>query len=501
MRVLIRSDASSTIGSGHIARLLPLARALRKQGSHVAFACRLLSGHRLEALAGEGFETFALPPRYPGEDPQQAIESMLPWQADIDALANVLHDPTGFDWIIVDHYGLDHHWQTAARRWAPRIAAVDDLATRRYTVDLLLNQNLSGTPQAYVALLDPGCQTLLGPRFAMLREEFCAPAITIKPRAKRVLVNFGGFDAAMQTHHAMLALADFNELDVDFVAGTDNPAWAQMIAMAANHSNWRLHRFVSDFSRLMREADLFIGAGGGTSWERAALGLPTICMAVSNNQQANGEAMAGSGAHVYLGAREQVSVAQLREAIGFVAGNEGIRQSLAMHSRQLVDGRGAQRVAVALAGAVLQLRRATSSDAQLLFEGRNAQAVRRGSLESGVIEWSAHQPWLSASLNNPDRLLLIAEADDGPVGVLRYDLRGCAAEVSIYLFEDRLGLGWGRALLARGEAFVKAHWPQLTSITAQVLPANQASLNVFREAGFTQNACVFTRQLIEGSAQ
>ena len=64
--------------------------------------------------------------------------------------------------------------------------------------------------------------------------------------------------------------------------------------------------------------------------------------------------------------------------------------------------------------------------------------------------------WLTASLSNAQRLLLIAEADDGPVGVLRYDLRGLRAEVSIYLFEGRFGLGWGRALLARGEAFVEA---------------------------------------------
>ena len=295
---------------------LTLARVLRKQGAHVAFACRLLPGHRLDSLAAEGFETFALPDRYPDEDPQQAIESMLPWQADIAALGQALESHPAFDWIIVDHYGLDHHWQTAARRWAPRIAAVDDLATRTYSVDLLLNQNLSGTPQAYASLVAPDCQTLLGPRFAMLRDEFCCPAIPIKPQAKRVLVNFGGFDAAMQTHHAMLALADLHDLEVDFVAGADNPAWTQMQALAASRPNWRLHRFVSDFYRLMTEADLFVGAGGGTSWERAAMGLPTICIAVSNNQQANGEIMATSGSHVYLGpASTSVSSSCVRPSV------------------------------------------------------------------------------------------------------------------------------------------------------------------------------------------
>ncbi|AXJ03934.1 UDP-2,4-diacetamido-2,4,6-trideoxy-beta-L-altropyranose hydrolase [Pseudomonas fluorescens] len=497
MRVLIRADASPTIGSGHIARCLTLARVLRTQGSHVAFACRRLPGHRLDALQSEGFETFALPDRYAGEDPEQAIESMLPWQADIEALATQLEGQPEFDWVIADHYGLDHHWQTAARRFAPRIAAVDDLATRSYNVDLLLNQNLSGLSENYQPLLPAGCRTLLGPRFAMLREEFSAPAIEIKPVARRVLVNFGGFDAARQTHHAMLALADFSELEVDFVAGADNPAWAEMQALAESRPNWRLHSFVSDFHRRMTEADLFIGAGGGTSWERAALGLPTICIAVSNNQQANGEVMAAAGAHVFMGAREQVSVEQLRDAVGFVVGNFYLRQSLAKRSRQLVDGRGALRVAVALAGAVLKLRLATPDDAQLLFDGRNAEAVRRWSLDSGAIDWSQHVNWLEASLRNPQRLLLVAEADDGPVGVLRYDLRSFEAEVSLYLFEGHFGLGWGRALLAQGEAFVSAHWPQMTAITAQVLPANRPSMNVFRDAGFTQSACAFSKVLKE----
>ncbi|WP_449441063.1 MULTISPECIES: UDP-2,4-diacetamido-2,4,6-trideoxy-beta-L-altropyranose hydrolase [Pseudomonas] len=495
MRVLIRADASPAIGSGHIARCLTLARVLRQQGSHVAFACRLLLGHRLDTLQADGFETFALPDSYFGEDPQQAIESMLPWQADIAALGQVLDGHPAFDWIIVDHYGLDHHWQTAARRWAPRIAAVDDLATRTYSVDLLLNQNLSGTPEAYASLLAPGCRTLFGPRFAMLRDEFCCPAIEIKPQARRVLVNFGGFDAAMQTHHAMLALADFHELEVDFVAGAGNPAWAQMQTLAADRPHWRLHSFVSDFYRMMSQADLFIGAGGGTSWERAAMGLPTICIAVSNNQQANGEVMAAAGAHVFMGTREQVSVEQLRLAIGFVADNRSLRQSLAVRSRELVDGRGAQRVAAALAGAVLRMRPATLDDAQLLFEGRNAEAVRHWSLQSDVIDWTTHQNWLAASLSNARRLLLIAEADDGPIGVLRYDLRDSACEMSIYLFESRLGLGWGRALLTRGEAFATAHWPQMDTLKATIMPDNQPSQKVFSEAGFTQNACTFTRVL------
>jgi UDP-2,4-diacetamido-2,4,6-trideoxy-beta-L-altropyranose hydrolase len=499
VRVLIRADASLAIGSGHVARCLTLANVLRQYGAQVAFACRQLPGNRLESLQTQGFQTFALPDEYPQEHPEQGIEALLPWQAEIAELQSVLSSESNseqpFDWIIVDHYGLDHHWQTAARQWTKQIAVIDDLANRQHAADLLLDQNLTATAQAYGPLIDARCQPLLGPRFALLRDEFRREPIRIKDQPRRVLVNFGGFDAAGETWKAMQAMAGFTELEVDFVAGVDNPAWTQMQAMAASRPRWRLHCYVSDFARLMAEADLFVGAGGGTSWERAGLGLPTICIAVAANQQRNAERLATAGAHVYLGTSEQVSTPQLRQAIGFLLGNYGLRQSLAERSRQLVDGLGAQRVAVALSGGALQLRPATIDDARLLFDGRNAPSVRRWAVQSEEIRWESHQAWLTASLCNPRRLLLIASAADGPVGVLRYDRDQARAEVSIYLFEGRSGLGWGRALLARGEAFVAALWPDLSIITAQVLAANQASLNLFRRAGYQQNTCEFRRAL------
>lgn len=494
MRVLIRADASLLIGSGHVARCLTLANVLRLYGAQVAFACRRLPGNRLEHLQAQGFQTFALPDQYP-QEPELGIETLLPWQAEIAALQDALRSQAGFDWIIVDHYGLDHHWQTAARQWAPRIAVIDDLANRQHDADLLLDQNLTATTQAYGPLIGVRCQPLLGPRFALLRDEFRREPVAIKRQARRVLVNFGGFDAVGETYKAMQAMVGFTELEVDFVAGVDNPAWAQMQVLAASHPNWRLHSYASDFARLMTEADLFVGAGGGTSWERAALGLPTICIAVADNQQLNGERLATAGAHVYLGASEQVSVEQLREAIDFLAGNYGLRQSLAQRSRQLVDGLGAQRVAVALSGVALQVRPATIEDARLLFEGRNAESVRRWALQPEAISWENHLAWLAASLCNPQRLLLIASAADGPVGVLRYDRDQAQAKVSIYLFEGRSGLGWGRALLARGEAVVVAHWPDLRLITAQVLAANHGSSSLFHRAGYQQNAREFRRVL------
>ncbi len=350
MRVLIRADASAAIGSGHVARCLTLATVLRANGAEVVFACRELPGNALARLAGEGWRSVGLPALYPGEEPARGIEAPLPWQADIDALQNGLSGEPAFDWIVVDHYGLDHHWQTAARRWAGRIAAIDDLNNRQHAVDLLFDQNFTASDPAYAGRTLAPCRQLLGPRYALIRDEFCRAPVPIKPRVDRVLVNFGGLDGAGETWKAMLALADFRDLQVDFVAGTANPRLAQLQAMAADRPSWRVRTFVQDFAELMAAADLFIGAGGGTSWERAALGLPTLCIAVAENQQANAERLAAAGAHLYLGPCQAVDVGHLKQAVEDVLGDVDLRRSLAERSRSLVDGQGARRFASALLG-------------------------------------------------------------------------------------------------------------------------------------------------------
>jgi UDP-2,4-diacetamido-2,4,6-trideoxy-beta-L-altropyranose hydrolase len=342
----MRADASQAIGSGHVARCLTLAHALRAQGGEVLFACRELPGHCLPLIAAQGFTSCALPPRYTGEAAGQGIEVALPWEQDIAALQRLLPNAAAFDWVLVDHYGLDARWEQAARRWAPRLGAIDDLANRPHHVELLLDQNLTANAVAYGPWLAGPCQALFGPGFALLRDEFADTSVpVIKTQVERVLVNFGGMDAAGQCWKAMQALQAFPELRVDFVAGAGNPHWASLEALALTRPQWRLHARSEQFGQLMAAADLFIGAAGGTTWERAALGLPTLCMAVAANQQANAELMAAAGAHVYVGPCRQVDVAALATAIAALLDDLPRRRQLAETSRRLVDGHGAQRVA------------------------------------------------------------------------------------------------------------------------------------------------------------
>lgn len=333
MKVLIRADASAVIGIGHVARCLTLAEQLLAQGATVAFACRALPGHQLARIAGEGHEVFALP---------------ADTDDDIAALARSLPPGVSFDWIIVDHYGLEARWENAARQWARRIMAIDDLADRPHACDLLLDQNFTASAALYQSLVPAACELLAGPRYALLRPAFRQGRAADADGARRVLVSFGGFDQAGMTLKTLQALACIDGVQVQCIAGQASADLPVLQALVNQRPGWELLGFVDDLPQRMASATLFVGAGGGTTWERAALGLPSLCVSVADNQVGNAEALARAGVHLYPGAAGQVTVEVLARCITRLLDDAALRGQFSERSRELVDGLGAQRVAAAL---------------------------------------------------------------------------------------------------------------------------------------------------------
>jgi spore coat polysaccharide biosynthesis predicted glycosyltransferase SpsG len=68
-------------------------------------------------------------------------------------------------------------------------------------------------------------------------------------------------------------------------------------------------------AELMIHADLAIGAGGTSTWERCFLGLPSITIVVADNQLAVTAAVAATGATWNMGRSTEVSVESLMEII------------------------------------------------------------------------------------------------------------------------------------------------------------------------------------------
>lgn len=485
MKVAVRADASTTTGLGHVMRCLALAGALRGQGAQVHFVARSLVGPAAGLITGQGHGLVLL------EDGGAAPD----WEADAAQTGRVLAGLGGVDWVVVDHYGLDARWERAVRgAGAQRILAIDDLADRPHDAQLLLDQNLHADAQRrYAAHVTPGCGLLLGPRHALLRPEFAAlhrGAGVRQGAVRRLLVLLGGTDAANRTGCVLDALDLLalppRQLHVDVVIGGAHPARAQLAQRCAARAATTLHVDSTEVAALMAQADLAVGAGGVTTWERCALGLPALALCIADNQR---EVLAQAARHGLLVAPEldgQVA-ADVALHLGALIANAPLREMLSRQALAAVDGLGARRVADAmrLRQLSLQWRTARMEDAQALLDWRNHPSIRAVSHQGGVIGLEGHRAWLAAVIADPNRHLLIASLDGQPAGVVRYDVHGERAEVSIYRVPGGPGgTGLGAQLLDSAQQWLRTHCPQVTSIVAEVRADNAASRRMFETAGY-----------------
>ncbi len=489
MRLVLRADASVTIGTGHVMRCLTLARALRDLGNDCAFVCRDLPGHLGARIGAEGFALTLLPAPAPGfqpaaDDPAHAIWAGVQWALDA---AQTLAAAGQADWLVVDHYAFDARWQDAARPPLARLMVIDDLADRHHAADLLLDQNLGRRSADYDALMPAGAERLIGPRHALLRPEFAAlRATTLATRVaaghplRRVLVSMGGVDQPNATGAALAALAALPGLEAVVVMGAAAPALEAVRAQAAALPfPVDLHVDVPDMAALMAGADLAIGAAGGTAWERCALGLPTLLAVLADNQTAAAAALAASGAALDLGRADAPGFADaLSRALAEVQ-RPGTLQALSEAAAAVTDGKGAARVAAVITQP-LRLRPATMAEAEAIWHWR--RAVPESRFRSGPTPPMAdHLNWFATALADPGRHLLVA--GDPPFAHLRLDEAGDGrAAVSILLAPDAQGRGLGRRLLALLADAARAQG--LHGLLAQVHRENAASLALFRAAGY-----------------
>lgn len=499
--VAFRVDASSKIGTGHLMRCLTLADALKQRGTNCRFVSRYLPDHLRSMLAAKGHE-FTRLDSVPND---MALDELVyaHWLGvsqtqDATDTMQALSD-RAWDWLIVDHYALDSRWESMLRQTADKILVIDDIADRQHDCDVLLDQNLYADMNTrYAGKVPPHCQLLLGPRYALLRDEFRQLREQVKMRTepvKRALVFFGGVDADNYTARAIDALAgkDSHDWHVDVVIGAQHPHREQIEAACAE-KRFVCHVQTSRMAELMAVADLAIGAGGSATWERCCLGLPALSICVADNQRKQ-IADAASEGLLYAPELEGELIPAIRRHVSALMENGYLRQAISRNGMRAVDGRGVLRVIGALGCSGIEIRVARQDDAERLFVWRNHPAVRAASRKPDVINREDHQNWLASVLASPDRLLLIGQREGLPVGVVRFDIQGDEAEVSIYLVPDIKQPGQGRELLQSAEYWFAANRPKVNKISACVLGGNERSQRLFLGAGYQVESTSYSKRL------
>jgi GNAT superfamily N-acetyltransferase len=258
---------------------------------------------------------------------------------------------------------------------------------------------------------------------------------------------------------------------------------------------------VGDLAAMMSAHDLVISAAGTSIWELCCIGVPTAVAWAVDNQRQGYDAVVAAGAAIGLGGpelgRDEGAVDLLRTALA----DWQVRADLVAAGHRIVDGLGAWRVvrmweqalwvpSLPAAGSPpLAARRATAADAAQLWAWRNDPATRAGSRSQAEVPWEEHLRWFNASLARTDRMLLVVADPAGPVGTVRWDLKGARQwEVSITVAPKRRGQNLARPLLRAGEVALaeaaRASGTALGAYLAVVNVANPSSMRLFQTSGY-----------------
>ncbi len=482
-RLIIRADASAAAGTGHVMRMLALAQAARRaSGRPAVFLCAELPPALRARLRAEGCEVRMLSPASTPEDDTRAT------LAELEALGG---RGEGEAVLVADGYRFSPGFQAAIRSGGARLMMVDDNGENgAYECDWILNQNIHATEDFY-RHRPSGARVLLGPRFALVREEFLRASHAsreIPAKARRVLVTMGGADPGNMTGAILESLAKLGRIDGDVcvVLGGGNPR-GDDIERAARALPWasvRVARNVADMAPLIAQADLAVTAGGSTCWEMCLLGLPMLVISIAENQRVLAQGLGAVGAACVAGHAGEFEPGHLADRITALMADGARRRSLSSAARRLVDGRGCERVLAALRGEDVFLRPATAEDAERLWEWANDPVVRAVSFHPDPIPWETHLAWLRRKLEDERVVLFIAETDAGPAGMARFEREpDGGAVVSVIVAASARGRGWGAKIIAAGTRRF-AETTGCPFVRAYIKPDNRASVSVFERAGY-----------------
>ena len=331
-RVLFAPAAGPEIGGGHVMRGLALAEALQARGAEVAFAVPPWGERLIARLAAQSVRVHPLARSGDAAAISAALEAVRP------------------DALVLDDYALDARATEILARPGLTRVVIDDLAERAHACDLLVDPGYARSAADYAGRVPEHATVLAGPRYALLRSGFgrVAPARPPRRAVERIFVSFGLSDVGAIAARAVERLrprAPYARFDV--ALASDAASLPRLRVLAERDEGLVLHPDAREVATLMQAADMAVGAGGSATWERCALGLPTLAVVVADNQRSTIAGLADAGVLLAVDAAARGFEIALEAAFDRLA-DPGLRARLQSASRAVCDGQGAARVAEAL---------------------------------------------------------------------------------------------------------------------------------------------------------
>ena len=336
-KIFIRVDSGTKIGYGHLIRCLALAEYLKKYFD-VIFISSTLPGNIINELVKKKIQICKL----------KSYPKKINQKNDANKTISLVKKYGGKkNLMIVDSYELSKKWETEIKSYVEKLIVIDDLGSRSHNCDIIIDQNLHTKMNGvYDKLVPNHCIQLLGPKYTMIRDQFVNQKKLSKIRTfpiKRILVSFGGSDIENQTMPFLKIIKKSNlDVHVDVIVGKSNLNKNSIKKICSITKKFSYFEQTNKIAKLMHSADISMGSGGSTNWERCILGLPAIVSIVSNNQIDVTKALSEKKCIINLGHVKKIKDKDYLNAIKSL--NNKILYQMSQKSFRLVDGKGKERI-------------------------------------------------------------------------------------------------------------------------------------------------------------
>lgn len=473
----MRADASPMIGTGHVMRMLALTQWLKTSGQDVHIIAHALPEAIEARYAEEGVSVTRIPTAIGGFD-------------DAFITADIAKEH-GAEWIILDGYGFSLEYQRVLKEKGFKLLLMDDYAHfPYYEADIIVNQNLFAERFNYRC--ESPCRLLLGSRYVLLRKEFWRWRHLdrkFSSQVRKLLLTMGGSDPQNLTSRVLQVIKQMDgSLEINVVIGASN-SYLDIIQEVTREvekcgHRVRIKRNVNNMPALMTDSDMAITAGGTTVWELAFMGIPMLVMATQENQLWVSQAVHEAGIGHYLGEHTTISDAFIKKIIHEVMHSPLLRLEMGIKGRKLIDGYGGERIIAALQNRSFFIRNVHWNDAVVLWKWANDRSIRFFSFNPEPVSWENHIEWFNSKMADHNYIMwMVMDQQDRPVGLVRFNIAGSEAVISILLDPKYQGRGLGSQIIQHTSHRLTGE-KRVDCIHAYIKPDNEKSKRAFKKAGY-----------------
>ena len=327
-RLVIRTDASTRIGSGHLYRMITLAIEWQKNNGETLF---ILSENN--SLSKKLLKTANLNFKIIDRDKNEC--------KNIKKIVNSFKA----NQLIIDGYQFDENFLKNLNNKTFQLIVFDDyMHLDYYDCDIIVNQNIYAKKLKYKT--NKNTKKLLGCNYVILRDEFekykkFKPIFTNQDKLITIFLgSFPNKDLIKSFLNIANKLSDNYQFNI--ILGESVKSFRNKNQYS--NKNINLISSTTNISNILSKSSLVICSAGAISWEVSFMGIPGIFLSMVDNQYLISKNLGNQKSGIAIDMRKKIDFLLLEDKIIELMSSHKILDKMSKNAKKIVDFFGKKRI-------------------------------------------------------------------------------------------------------------------------------------------------------------